>query len=96
MTTDTTKNSLSSIMQLNPFRWGKDAESAAPETSKFLQGPQRRGYELWRAIKMFMELMSGFRTLHFVGPCVTVFGSARFSEDHPYYKLARETGKELS
>jgi len=96
MTTDTTKNSLSSIMQLNPFRWGKDAASAAPETSKFLQGPQRRGYELWRAIKMFMELMSGFRTLHFVGPCVTVFGSARFHEDHPYYKLARETGKELS
>lgn len=40
--------------------------------------------------------MRGFRALHFVGPCVTVFGSARFSEDHPYYRLARETGKRLA
>jgi len=38
----------------------------------------------------------GFRALHFVGPCVTVFGSARFSEDHPYYVLAREAGARLA
>jgi len=96
MTIDSTKKSLSSILQINPFRWGKDTASVAPETSKFLQGPQRRGFELWRIFKMVLELMSGFRTLHFVGPCVTVFGSARFKEDHPYYILAREMGKELS
>ncbi len=30
--------------------------------------------------------MRGFRALHFVGPCVTVFGSARFKADHPYYE----------
>ena len=40
--------------------------------------------------------MRGFRTLHFVGPCVTVFGSARFPEDHPYYALAREVGARLA
>ena len=40
--------------------------------------------------------MRGFRTLHFVGPCVTVFGSARFREDHPYYALAREVGRRLA
>jgi hypothetical protein len=34
--------------------------------------------------------------LHFVGPCVTVFGSARFSEAHPYYSIAREIGRRLS
>jgi len=38
----------------------------------------------------------GFRALHFVGPCVTVFGSARFPEDHPYYALAREVGGRLA
>jgi uncharacterized protein (TIGR00730 family) len=43
-----------------------------------------------------VEFVRGFRTLHFVGPCVTVFGSARFSEDHPYYQLAREVGQELA
>jgi uncharacterized protein (TIGR00725 family) len=49
-----------------------------------------------RAVRLFLELMRGFRALHFVGPCVTVFGSARFTEDHLYYRLARETGAELA
>jgi uncharacterized protein (TIGR00730 family) len=40
--------------------------------------------------------MRGFRVLHFIGPCVTVFGSARFGETHPYYDLARRTGAELA
>jgi hypothetical protein len=38
----------------------------------------------------------GFRALHFVGPCVTVFGSARFSDDHAYYALARQVGTRLA
>ena len=42
------------------------------------------------------ELIRGFRTLHFVGPCVTVFGSARFKEDHPFYELARKVGSRLA
>jgi uncharacterized protein (TIGR00730 family) len=40
--------------------------------------------------------MRGFRSLHFVGPCVTVFGSARFREGHPSYALAREVGGRLA
>ena len=42
------------------------------------------------------EFLKGFRHFHFVGPCVTVFGSARFTEDHPYYGLAREIGRRLA
>src|SRR5262249_58316372 len=38
----------------------------------------------------------GFRVLHFVGPCVTMFGSARFDESHPYYAVAREMGRRVS
>jgi uncharacterized protein (TIGR00730 family) len=38
----------------------------------------------------------GFRALHFVGPCVTVFGSARFTEEHPFYALARQIGGRLA
>lgn len=41
------------------------------------------------------DLIRGFRILHFVGPCVTVFGSARFAEDHPFYHQAREVGRAL-
>src|SRR6185295_4606614 len=36
------------------------------------------------------------RGLHFAGPCVTIFGSARFPETHPYYAIARELGKRVS
>lgn len=63
---------------------------------KFLVGPQTRSFELRLTIHIFFEFLRGFRRLHFVGPCVTVFGSARFSEDHPYYQLARDTGARLA
>jgi len=49
-----------------------------------------------RACRIFWEIMRGFRALHFLGPCVTVFGSARFTENHRYYQLAREVGSRLS
>jgi uncharacterized protein (TIGR00730 family) len=75
-------------------QWGKKPD--IPEVTRFLQGPQRRGFELARAVRIFFELLSGFRSLHFVGPCVTVFGSARFKEEHPYYGLAREVGTRLA
>jgi uncharacterized protein (TIGR00730 family) len=62
----------------------------------FLEGPKSRGYELKFAWKIFREFISGFRTLHFVGPCITVFGSARFKEDHPHYQSAREMGRQIA
>jgi len=51
---------------------------------------------LFFAFKIFIQFIKGFRALHFSGPCVTVFGSARFKEDHPYYILAREMGKKIA
>ncbi|RMG42050.1 MAG: TIGR00730 family Rossman fold protein [Candidatus Dadabacteria bacterium] len=68
--------------------WGK--RSRTKEEELFLEGPSSRLTELWRALKIFAECIRGFRTLHFVGPCVTVFGSARFPESNKYYHLARE------
>lgn len=38
------------------------------------------------------DFVRGFRALHFVGPCVTVFGSARTKEGDPHYQLARKMG----
>jgi uncharacterized protein (TIGR00730 family) len=61
-----------------------------------LAGAQRRGSELARALRIFAELLRGFRALHFVGPCVTVFGSSRTPPDDPYYELARAVGRELA
>lgn len=62
----------------------------------FLEGPKSRGSETMMVFRILAEFIRGFRHLHFVGPCVTVFGSARFKEDHPYYQLAREVGAALS
>jgi uncharacterized protein (TIGR00730 family) len=64
--------------------------------TQFLEGPHSRGSELRLAFRVFREFIRGFRSLHFVGPCVTVFGSARFTEEHPYYAVAREIGKRLA
>ncbi len=61
-----------------------------------LSGPRSRREELWRVLRICAEFVRGFRTLHFVGPCVTVFGSARFDEKHPYYVQAREMGSRLA
>ncbi|MCE2791811.1 MAG: TIGR00730 family Rossman fold protein [Planctomycetota bacterium] len=66
------------------------------EDRLILEGPNSRWSELVRAFRIFSELIRGFRKLHFVGPCVTVFGSARFPEDHRYYKLGVEIGEELA
>lgn len=63
---------------------------------QFLQGPDRRGLELLRLFRITREFMRGFRTFHFLGPCVTVFGSARVSEGHPEYEMAREVGRLLA
>lgn len=62
----------------------------------FLEGPQARGDEAVTIYRVVREFFHGFRTLHFVGPCVTVFGSARFKEDHEHYKLGVEVGAALS
>jgi uncharacterized protein (TIGR00730 family) len=71
-------------------------EKAYPEEVRFLAGPQSRLAEFFRILRIMWEFLRGFRTLHFVGPCVTVFGSARVVDDHRYYNLARETGAELA
>ena len=74
--------------------WGKGTGDA--DERRFLEGPHDRGSEFLRAFRIFREYIKGFRALHFVGPCVTVFCSARFSEEHPYYALTRELGRRIS
>ena len=63
---------------------------------QYLEGPNRRGSELIFAFKVMWQFLRGFRKLHFVGPCITVFGSARFNEDHEYYIQARDIGSRIS
>ena len=52
--------------------------------------------EMERLKRVQDEFVRAMQGLYEIGPAVTVFGSARFKEDHPYYKLAREVGRELA
>jgi uncharacterized protein (TIGR00730 family) len=72
------------------------ASTPDPSERQLLQGPHARRHELRQAVRIFAECIRGFRTLHFVGPCVTVFGSARFDATHPYYALGEEIGAKLA
>ncbi len=63
---------------------------------KFLAGRYSRISETFRVIKIALEFIRGFRAFHFLGPAVTVFGSARFSESQAHYGVARKMGEELA
>ena len=47
-------------------------------------------YDTWEIFKVMSEMVEGFNKLTRIGPCVSIFGSARTSEDNKYYKLAEE------
>lgn len=64
--------------------------------SVYLEGAKPRVNEFLFAWNVFKQFIKGFRTLHFAGPCITVFGSARFKDNHPYYKAAEHFGKHIS
>jgi hypothetical protein len=70
--------------------------SPEPEDRILLEGPHSRLRELRLLAKVVKDFITGFRTLHFSGPCVTVFGSARIREGHPYYRIGVDLGKGLA
>ncbi len=71
-------------------------EHKTSEELNFLEGPRSRWSELRFSFSVLLEFIKGFRALHFTGPCVTVFGSARYKEDHPHYKTTAELSGKIS
>lgn len=65
------------------------------DESLFVRGPLSRFNELSFAVKVFINFIKAFRKMHFIGPCVTVFGSARFTNDSEHYKNAEKIGAAL-
>ncbi|MBO6792439.1 MAG: TIGR00730 family Rossman fold protein [Balneolaceae bacterium] len=58
----------------------------------------RSGYDadIWSVFKIMGEFVEGYDKLFRVGPCVSIFGSARTNHDNEYYKLATEFAAQLS
>jgi len=73
-----------------------ESRSRQKEERKFLEGPQSRGFELRHLFRVSWEYVRALRALHFLGPAVTVFGSARLVEGHPAYEQARNIGTLLA
>ncbi|MGE0813553.1 MAG: TIGR00730 family Rossman fold protein [Vicinamibacterales bacterium] len=82
---------------MSPHRAADPLVPPAPDEAQqpdivMLAGPRSRIRELGTILRAGRDFIRGYRVLHFVGPCVTIFGSARIGEDHPSYALAREMG----
>ncbi|TAG07474.1 MAG: TIGR00730 family Rossman fold protein [Verrucomicrobia bacterium] len=75
--------------EIEQHRWAQ-LESA---DHSLLDGPDSRVRDLCTLIRVTWDLFRGFRTLHFAGPCVTVFGSARTQPGSQYYEMARKMGE---
>jgi uncharacterized protein (TIGR00730 family) len=81
-----------------PVADATSALTAPPECADeiFLEGPRSRFAEFLTLLRVMRDFIRGFRALHFVGPCVTVFGSARIHRDDPHYELARKMGAAIA
>ncbi|TRZ41263.1 TIGR00730 family Rossman fold protein [Robertkochia solimangrovi] len=66
------------------------------EEQMFLKGPRDRIKELLFTMRVQYHFIKAFRKMHFMGPCITVFGSARVDKDHPNYKMAEAVGASLA
>jgi len=66
------------------------------DESLFVRGPMSRFKELIFTFKVFFNFINAFQKIHFIGTCVPVFGSARFSKESDHYKAAEKIGAELT
>ena len=61
--------------------------------SSWLAGPRSRFHDFISLFRVGLDFVRAYRILHFVGPCVTIFGSARTKPGTRYYELARDMGE---
>ena len=71
-------------------------ERAAGAEKLFLSGRRHREADLASAVRFFLEFLEAFERFETTQPCVTVFGSSRYAEEHPHYQRAREIGAALA
>ena len=60
------------------------------------QWPEIKSTDSWNIFKVMSEFVDGYDTLARIGPCVSIFGSARTKADNTYYFIAEEIAKKLS
>jgi len=86
----------SARFELNRYYMQNNGAKIPQTEINFLDGPRSRWEDFKFVIKVCIDFIRGFRALHFAGPCVTIFGSARFGEESPYYQLTRKLSGEIA
>jgi len=81
---------------MRTIRPGRTTPTDRPSDRRFLAGPQSLWFELREAARIGGEYLGGLQALRAVGPCVTVFGSARLPPHDPACVTARHLGTELA
>jgi uncharacterized protein (TIGR00730 family) len=67
----------------------------ADQNKQARQWSSIKGENAWTMFKVLSEMVEGFEKLDKIGPCISIFGSARTKPDHKYYQLAVEIAKQL-
>jgi uncharacterized protein (TIGR00730 family) len=70
------------------------ATATAPRRMK--QWTKMKGENSWTMFKVIAEFVDGFEALNNIGPCISIFGSARTKPEHPYYKKATDIAQRLT
>ena len=74
---------------------GDEEEQRIRQAFKDKDWSEIKSTDSWAIFKIMSEFVEGFEKLAKIGPCVTIFGSARTQEDHQYYKTAHDIAAEL-
>ena len=72
------------------------------KNKKIIKNLKQKGWneikteDTWQIFKIMSEFVEGFEKMGKIGPCVSIFGSARTQPNNPYYKLAEEIAYQLT
>lgn len=72
------------------------AHQQGPNTNNNQDSDQALSQESWKIFQIMSEFVEGFQKLSAINPSVSIFGSARTSEDNPYYELTETIARKLS
>jgi uncharacterized protein (TIGR00730 family) len=74
----------------------QEEKTGGPRRTNMKQWSRLKGENAWTMFKVMAEFVDGFETLNHIGPCISIFGSARTRADHPYYKQAVDIAHRLT
>src|SRR5258708_13809710 len=74
---------------------GVEEEHRISKAFKDKNWSEIKSSDSWVIFKVMSEFVEGFEKLAKIGPCVTIFGSARVKPNNPYYKIAEDIAEQL-